>query len=114
MTTPPSTAPGYGPLDLAWERALDDLQDALVAIERSHFADEPFEPQPWFPPVLSTPLPAYLGPRARDLVARQTALLTLIAENRDRVRRQLDVTRRFNESTGAASRPPTVFFDASA
>lgn len=112
MATPATH--GYGPVDPAWERALDDLQDALGAIERSHFADEPFEPRPWAPPALPTALPSYLAPRARDLVARQEALLTLIAENRDRVRRQLDVTRRINQVTGSASRPPTVFFDASA
>lgn len=114
MTTPTGHAgPGSWVADPAWEQALDRLQDDLVAVERSHFAGEPFTAQPWTPPALPRPLPAYLGERARALAARQAALLTLIAEQRDRARRQLEVTRRINHSTGAASRPPTVFFDAS-
>lgn len=115
MSTPDHAAgPGQDTVHPEWEQALARLQDDLVALERSHFADEPFDPQPWTPPALPTPLPAYLSDRARDLAARQTALLTLLADRRDRARRQLEVTRRINASTGAASRRPTTFFDTSA
>lgn len=100
--------------DPSWESALERLQDDLTAAELAHLRGEPFDLTGWAPPALATPLPSYLLERARDLHARQEALTDLLATVRDRARRQLDVTRRINQATGAASRPATVFFDATA
>lgn len=100
--------------DAAWESALDRLQDDLTAAELAHLRGEPLSLADWAPPALATPLPSYLLERARDLHARQVALTDLLATARDHARRQLDVTRRINQTTGAASRPATVFFDATA
>jgi len=100
-------------VDQAWVDALDGLEADIAAAEQLLDLGELAEVAPWTPPVLTTPLPAELGDRARDLHDRQAAVLAAVDEATTRSQRQLTVTDRI----GWATRRPTtrsVYVDTSA
>jgi hypothetical protein len=103
---------GTAGTDLAWERALDELEAQTLEAEARLRALRPDEVTPWELPHLAGTLPAHLAPRARDLHRRQQEMLDRIPAILGRMRQQRSVTDRITWATGPVRRP--VYIDQSA
>lgn len=96
-----------------WEGALDQLEVHLNRAELLLERLQPEEVLAWELPRLDGPMPAYLLPRARALLARQQEVIDAIPAAMARTRLQERVTRRVGDAT-SPSGGSAVYVDVSA
>ncbi|MDO9377682.1 MAG: hypothetical protein Q7T56_02450 [Nocardioidaceae bacterium] len=90
--------------DSVWADALDELELSVDAAERVlHGDDQPLPP--WYPPLVTKPLPVSMLTRAQALLTRQVAVAESLAAASLGTRRQREVVARVSSATTTSRRP---------
>lgn len=100
-------------MDAAWVAALDSLEAEITAAEQLVATRGNGEIVPWTAPALTSPLPAELESRARELSDRQQAVIPAVAAASAQAWRQLAVTDRIGRATRRTT-TRSVYIDTSA
>ncbi len=98
----------------AWSAVLDRLEADVILGEVSVGSSQvTVELEPWLPPNGLGPIPESLVARAREIAARQAAVVTGLPSAMERVFQQWELTKKINEAT-ATVRPPSIYIDTRA